>query len=156
MTGFSASFHPSFSCTDEWDYRSIDRFKHARRCNPLDADPGSTGNYVLFRRSAVTLYLSGHLPKAPDGTLTTGKASGLSAGRMRTCPRHLLFHAEKTVSCDKARVHSGVVQGGGGRQDVHARRASMGVLEVDTRVMYHDTRAWGLSRATAETKPTVY
>ncbi|CBN78637.1 putative Translation Initiation Inhibitor [Ectocarpus siliculosus] len=31
------------------------------------------GNYVLHRRSGDTLYMSGHLPKAPDGTLTTGK-----------------------------------------------------------------------------------
>ncbi|CAN0011119.1 unnamed protein product, partial [Hapterophycus canaliculatus] len=31
------------------------------------------GNYVLYRRSGNTLYMSGHLPKAPDGTLTTGK-----------------------------------------------------------------------------------
>ncbi|CAN0104649.1 unnamed protein product [Sphacelaria rigidula] len=31
------------------------------------------GNYVLCRRSGDTLYLSGHLPKAADGTLTTGK-----------------------------------------------------------------------------------
>lgn len=31
------------------------------------------GNYVMYRRSGNTLYMSGHLPKAPDGTLTTGK-----------------------------------------------------------------------------------
>ena len=33
------------------------------------------GNYVMYRRSGNILYLSGHLPKAPDGTLTTGKVS---------------------------------------------------------------------------------
>lgn len=31
------------------------------------------GNYVMFRRSGDILYLSGHLPKAADGSLTTGK-----------------------------------------------------------------------------------
>eukprot|EP00904_Undaria_pinnatifida_P009921 jgi/Undpi1/6059/HiC_scaffold_20.g08544.m1 len=36
-------------------------------------DVAPAGNYVLYRRSADTLYMSGHLPKAPDGTLTTGK-----------------------------------------------------------------------------------
>ncbi|CAN0419956.1 unnamed protein product, partial [Ectocarpus sp. 8 AP-2014] len=35
--------------------------------------PAGNGNYVLHRRSGDTLYMSGHLPKAPDGTLTTGK-----------------------------------------------------------------------------------